>query len=56
MVGKLTWLRLRAKARAALGPRFDIRKFHDVALLNGAMPLKVLETVVDGYIEAARVG
>jgi uncharacterized protein (DUF885 family) len=50
MVGKLTWLRLRAKARAALGAQFDIRKFHDVALTNGAMPLKVLETVIDTYI------
>lgn len=50
MVGKLTWLRLRAKAKAALGPRFDIRQFHDAGLLNGAVPLKVLETVVDEYI------
>jgi uncharacterized protein (DUF885 family) len=50
MVGKLTWLRLRAKAKAALGPKFDIRKFHDAALLNGAMPLSVLETVIDDYI------
>jgi len=50
MVGKLTWLRLRAKAKAALGPKFDIKKFHDAALLNGAMPLKVLETVIDDYI------
>lgn len=54
MVGKLTWLRLRAKAQAALGPKFDIRKFHDAALLNGAMPLKVLETVVDQYIARTR--
>ncbi len=54
MVGKLTWLRLRAKARAALGPRFDIRKFHDAGLLNGAMPLKVLEDVIDGYVAGAR--
>ena len=50
MVGKLTWLRLRAKAKAALGPKFDIRKFHDAALTNGAMPLAVLETVIDQYI------
>jgi uncharacterized protein (DUF885 family) len=54
MVGKLTWLRLRAKAKAALGARFDIRKFHDAALTNGAMPLKVLETVIDGYIAEAK--
>ena len=50
MVDSSTWLRLRAKAKAALGPKFDIRKFHDVALLNGAMPLKVLEAVIDDYI------
>ena len=56
MVGKLTWLRLRAKARAALGAKFDIRKFHDVALLNGAMPLAVLETVVDAWIATTKAG
>jgi uncharacterized protein (DUF885 family) len=56
MVGKLTWLRLRAKARAALGAKFDIRKFHDAALLNGAMPLAVLETVVDDYIATTKAG
>jgi len=56
MVGKITWLRLRAKARAALGPKFDIHKFHDAALLNGAMPLKVLETVVENYIAATKAG
>ena len=52
MVGKLTWLRLRAQARAELGPRFDIRKFHDAGLLSGAMPLTVLETVIDGFTAA----
>lgn len=50
MVGKLTWLRLRAKAKAALGAKFDIRKFHDVCLLGGAMPLSTLEQLVDGWI------
>lgn len=54
MVGKLTWLRLRAKAKAALGPKFDIKKFHDAGLLNGAMPLAVLEAVIDGYVEQAQ--
>ncbi len=52
MVGKLTWLRLRAKAQAALGPRFDIRQFHDAGLLGGAMPLTVLEGVIDRWIAA----
>ncbi len=54
MVGKLTLLRLRAKAKAALGPRFDIRQFHDAVLLAGSMPLTVLERVVDTYITARR--
>jgi len=50
MVGKVTILRLREKAKAALGPRFDIRQFHDAVLLAGSMPLTVLEQVVDSYI------
>lgn len=50
MLGKITILKLRDKAKKALGSRFDIRKFHDAVLLSGALPLTVLETVVDGYI------
>ncbi len=50
MVGKVTILRLREKAKAALGPRFDIRQFHDAVLLAGSMPLIVLEHAVDNYI------
>jgi uncharacterized protein (DUF885 family) len=52
MVGKLTILRLRDKARTALGGKFDIREFHDAVLLGGAVPLTVLETIIDGYIAA----
>lgn len=54
MVGKVTILRLRAKAKAALGPRFDPRKFHDAILLSGSMPLTALENVVDLYIAGAK--
>ncbi|MEW5688428.1 MAG: DUF885 family protein [Pseudomonadota bacterium] len=54
MVGKLTWLRLRAKAQAALGPKFDIRQFHDAGLLGGAMPLTVLEGVIDRWVAATK--
>jgi uncharacterized protein (DUF885 family) len=52
MVGKITILRLREKARKALGPKFDIRQFHDAVLLAGSMPLTVLENAVDNYIAA----
>ena len=54
MLGKLTILRLRDKAKQALGSKFDIRQFHDAILLCGAVPLTVLETVVDNYIKAKR--
>jgi len=54
MVGKVTILRLREKAKKALGPKFDIRQFHDAVLLAGSMPLTVLENAVDNYIAAHR--
>ncbi|MDO9474232.1 MAG: DUF885 family protein [Caulobacter sp.] len=54
MVGKIEWMRLRDKARKALGRKFDIRKFHDVGLLSGGVPLTVLEKVIDGYIASAK--
>ena len=53
MLGKIVWLRQRARAKQALGPRFDIRKFHDAGLLSGAMPLSVLDTRIGEYIRTA---
>ncbi len=49
MIGKVTWLRLRAAARAKLADRFDIRQFHDAGLLAGAMPLEVLEHRINDW-------
>ena len=54
MVGKLAWLRLRERARAELGSRFDIRDFHETALLSGSMPLAVLDRVMQDYIGVRR--
>jgi uncharacterized protein (DUF885 family) len=46
-LGQLEMLRLRAEARDRLGDRFDIRRFHDVVLSEGALPLPVLRRVVE---------
>lgn len=53
-VGMLKMLELREKAKTALGDTFDIRQFHDVVLKNGAVPLDVLEQLVDQYIQSAK--
>ncbi len=53
-VGMIKILELRERARQSLGPKFDIREFHDAVLKNGAMPLDVLERVVDNYIAAKK--
>ncbi len=49
-LGELTLRRERAKAEAALGPRFDQRWFHDKILSLGSVPLPVLERELDQWI------
>lgn len=49
-IGMLKILELREKAEQALGDKFDIRGFHDAVLGGGAVPLSVLETMVDQWI------
>lgn len=49
-VGMNKILDLRAKAEKALGEAFDIREFHEVVLGQGAVPLSILEELVDDYI------
>jgi uncharacterized protein (DUF885 family) len=49
-IGMIKILELREKAKTALGSRFDIREFHDVVLKNGAVPLTILEGLVDDYV------
>lgn len=49
-MGQLKILELRDKAKAALGPKFDIKAFHDEILDSGALPLDVLEQRVDAWI------
>jgi uncharacterized protein (DUF885 family) len=52
-VGQLKFLELRDRARAAFGLKFDARDFHAVVLENGAVPLTVLERLVDEWLAGA---
>jgi uncharacterized protein (DUF885 family) len=52
MIGREEINRLRGKARAELGPKFDLKSFHDLLLTNGSMPLTVMARVVDQWIAA----
>ena len=55
-VGMTKLLELRDLARAELGDQFDIRKFHNVVLTNGSVPLDILEDLVRQYIEEEKAG
>ena len=51
-IGELKFLELKARARARLGERFDIRKFHDAVLLAGPLPMSMLDARIDAWIKA----
>jgi uncharacterized protein (DUF885 family) len=49
-IGQLKFVELRKRAEKALGKKFDVAKFHDEMLRDGAMPLEVLEAKTDRWI------
>jgi len=53
-IGMLKIMELRQKAEAQLGPKFDLRSFHDLVVGAGSMPLPVLERRVNDWISARR--
>lgn len=53
-IGSLKILELRHRAEAALGPKFDLRAFHDIVLGEGTLPLALLEKKVDRWIAASK--
>ena len=55
-IGMLKILELREKAEQALGDKFDIRGFHDAVLGGGAVPLSVLEAMIDQWIAEVQMG
>lgn len=50
-IGELKIRQLRAKAEAELGQSFDLRQFHEIVLNQGALPLDILENLVDDWIK-----
>ncbi len=54
-VGMNTLLELRAKAQVELGKKFDIRRFHNMVLTSGDLPLSILRTQVDDWIAAEKM-
>ncbi|MDX1502306.1 MAG: DUF885 domain-containing protein [Thermoanaerobaculia bacterium] len=55
-IGELEIRRLRREAEERLGPRFDVREFHDAVLLQGSVPLPVLAEQVARYVETTAAG
>jgi uncharacterized protein (DUF885 family) len=53
-IGHLEIVRLREKAKAALGPKFDLRTFDDAVVKGGSVPMTLLEGVIDRYIAVTR--
>lgn len=53
-LGELKIRELRAKAERELGPKFDLRRFHDAVLAEGAVPLEALEAQINAWIAAEK--
>ena len=53
-VGALKIQELRDRAKAALGPKFDVREFHAQVLGSGALPLSILDAKIDRWIAAKK--
>jgi uncharacterized protein (DUF885 family) len=54
MIGMIKITQLRDKAQHALGPKFDLKDFHDLLIGSGSQPLPILERRVDDWIAARR--
>jgi uncharacterized protein (DUF885 family) len=53
-LGEMKFLALRRRAQSALGRKFDVRRFHDALLADGAMPLPLLEAKMERWIAAEK--
>ena len=54
MIGRIKILELRERAKNELGNLYDIKDFHHHVLMNGSLPLTVLEAIIDKYIQEVK--
>ena len=55
-IGQLKFVELRERARKELGPKFDIRTFHDEMLNGGVLPLDLLDARTNSWIKEQKAG
>jgi uncharacterized protein (DUF885 family) len=55
-LGQLKFVELRERARKELGPKFDIRTFHDEMLNGGVLPLDLLQARTETWVKAQKAG
>jgi uncharacterized protein (DUF885 family) len=55
-VGQIRIREARTRAEKALGPKFDVKAFHEQVLMSGALPLEVLDTKIDRWIADVKKG
>ena len=54
-IGMMKILELRGKAKSKLGNQFKLKEFHNVVLKNGAVPLDILEEIINDYINVSLI-
>jgi uncharacterized protein (DUF885 family) len=55
-LGQLKFRELRDRAQKALGPKFDIRTFHDEMISGGVLPLDLLDSRTNSWIQEQKRG
>ena len=55
MLGRIKIIELRELAKSELGNKFDIKDFHREVLMNGSLPLTVLEEIIQNYITSKKI-
>lgn len=54
-IGSLAFKRFRTKVQAALGPAFDVRRFHDRIVRGGGMPLPLVDAAIDEFVRESAI-